>query len=272
MRVEHPVVVVVVVIGLAAPAGVWAAFATTDCYLPSVGRGAGQQGSEWYTRVWAHNPGSGEATVRISFMPRNQSNPTPVQVTETIEPRAIGLYNDPITELFATSGFGALRFESDVPIVVVARIFSEPPEGIAHSVGQLFAAVPAAFAIGTGEMTTLLGGWQTNPVETSYYRYNYGLVETVGAAAAVEVRVYNYHGGERVRETITVQPHEVRQWNLSRLLPDASAWAVYLELEVLSGEGRIIAFASLIANQSNDPTTFEMQFPDPPVVIGRPPH
>jgi len=250
----------VVVVCFCAAAPVLASFATTDCVLPSVGRGPGKQGSEWYTRIWAHNPGSAEASIRITFLVRDESNATPMEVEDTVPAGAVNIYNDPITALFETSGFGALRFESDQPLVIHARIFSEPPDGPPYSVGQLFAAVPTAFAVGAGEKTTILGGWQTFPEETSYYRYNYGLVETAGEAATVEVRVYAYTGTERVRETITIQPFEVRQWNLARLLPGENAWAVYLEIEVMDGSGRLIAFGSLIANHSNDPSTFEMQF------------
>jgi hypothetical protein len=247
---------------LGVPSTAAAAFPATECVLPSVGRGPGVGGSEWYTRIWVHNPGPTDASVTFALLLRDQSNTAPAEVQDTVASRAVGIYNDPVTNLFGASGFGALRIRSDQPVVVVARVYSEPPEGVAHSVGQLFAAIPTELAIGVGQTTTLLGGWQTNPVEDSYYRYNYGLVETAGGTATVEVRVYNFNGGERVRETRTVGPHEVRQWNLSHLLGDANAWAVYLELEVVAGDGRLVAFGSLIANRSNDPSTFEMQYAD----------
>jgi len=207
-----------------------------------------------------HNPGSTDATVHISFLLRDQPNPSPAEVVDVVPAKAVNIYNDPMTVLFATSGFGALRFQSDQPIVVLARIYSQPPEGLAHSVGQLFAAVPASFAVGLGEVTTIINGAQTIPVEESNYRYNFGLVETAGASATVEIRLYAYTGVERTRTTVTVQPYEVRQWNMSFMLPDANAWAVSLEFEVLEGEGRLITFGSLIANRSNDPSTIEMEF------------
>ncbi len=100
---------------LADPSMVSAAFPSTDCFLPSVGRGAGKGDSEWYTRVMVHNPGSTDATVRISFLRRDQSNPTPVEVQDIVHAKSVNIYNDPITELFATTGFGALRFQSDYP-------------------------------------------------------------------------------------------------------------------------------------------------------------
>ncbi len=253
--------VVLLTIGcLAIPASVSAAFPSTDCVLPSVGRGPGKQDSQWYTRIWVHNTGPADASIRISFLLRDQPNPAPMEVEDTVPAGAVNIYNDPITELFETTGFGALRFQSDQPLVVHARIFSQPPDGVPYSVGQLFAAVPTTFSIALGQQTTVLGGWQTFPEETSYYRYNYGLVETAGGSATAEIRVYNYQGGERTRETVTLGPYEVRQWNLSHLLRDSSAWAVFLEIEILDGDGRLIAFGSLIANQSNDPSTFEMMF------------
>jgi hypothetical protein len=261
MRVSRPFAMfVVAAVCMAFPSVVSAAFPSTDCFLPSVGRGAGKEGSEWYTRVMVHNPGLTDATVRISFLRRDQSNPTPVEVQDIVPAKAVNIYNDPITELFATTGFGALRIQSDQPVVVLSRIYSEPPEGLAYSVGQLFAAVPTSFAVGLGEMTTIINGAQTIPIEESNYRFNFGLVETAGASATVEIRLYAYTGVERTRKTITVEPNEVRQWDMSFMLPDENAWAVTLEFEVVEGDGRLITFGSLIANKSNDPTTIEMEF------------
>ena len=261
MSPSRPVAVVVFAAAcLAVPSVVSAAFPSTDCFLPSVGRGAGKGDSEWYTRVMVHNPGSTDATVRISFLLRDQSNPTPVEVEEIVPAKAVNIYNDPITELFATSGFGALRFQSDQPLVVLSRIYSQPPEGLSHSVGQLFAAVPASFAVGLGEVTTIINGAQTIPVEESDYRFNFGLVETAGSSATVEIRLYSYTGNLRTSQTVSVEPYEVRQWNMSFMLPDENAWAVSLEFEVTEGDGRLITFGSLIANESNDPATIEMEF------------
>ncbi len=41
-------------------------------------------------------------------------------------------------------------------------------------------------------------------------------------------------------------------------------WTVnaVLDVEVVSGSGRVIAFGSLVTNGSQDPTTFEMGFDD----------
>ena len=49
------------------------------------------------------------------------------------------------------------------------------------SVGQFFAAIPASFAIGSGQSTTMLGVYQTSPQADSQFRYNFGFVETFGS-------------------------------------------------------------------------------------------
>ena len=51
-----------------------------------------------------------------------------------------------------------MRVTSSLPVVVNSRIYSVPPgQGEEMSTGQFFAAVPAEFAIGTGQSAELLG-------------------------------------------------------------------------------------------------------------------
>ena len=238
-----------------------AGFAATDCFLPSVGRGPGKQESEWYTRVLIHNPGDTDATIQIIFLLRGQPNPAPQVFTDTVLAGKVGRYIDPVETLFGTTGFGALRVVSDQPVVVLGRVYSQPPEGPAYSVGQFFAAIPAEFAIGAGEHPHLLGVWQHIPETSSYFRYNYGLVETAGATATVEISSFNADGEYRTTRSFTLGPFEVQQRNVAELLNGENAWNMRLEIRVTGGDGRIVAFGSFLANESNDPSTFEMQYP-----------
>jgi hypothetical protein len=63
-------------VGLAWAAPVLASFAADDLFLPSVGRGAGAQGSQWYTTMWVHKPGSPPVNVEYSLLLRDQPNPS----------------------------------------------------------------------------------------------------------------------------------------------------------------------------------------------------
>ena len=48
------VFVMAAVVALVAPIA-FAGFGGTDVYLPSVGRGSGASGSDWFTTVWVNN-------------------------------------------------------------------------------------------------------------------------------------------------------------------------------------------------------------------------
>ena len=238
-----------------------AGFPATESYLPSVGRGSGASGSQWYTTVWVFNPGSAAADMEIAYLVRNQANPAPATYNETIPAGSIRKYENALGVLFGVDGFGALRVSSDQRLVVNSRIFSVPDAWEDESVGQFFSAVPAGFAISQGQSTQLLGVAQTTPTADSDYRYNYGFVETAGETATVRVTARDEDGVVEATDTVTLRPFEPRQWNVSqRLLTNPDTDNLRLEVEVLSGAGAVIVFGSALANRSNDPSTFEMSF------------
>jgi hypothetical protein len=247
---------------LAAASPAFAAFAATDSYIPSAGRGSGNQGSEWYTTIWVYNPGQTDAAVQFSFLERDKSNTVPLVFADTVPAKYVKKYNDVVFTMFGVEKFGAVRVVSDQRVVVASRVYSQPTEGEAASVGQLYAGIPASFAIAVGEKTDLIGVRQHTPADSWDFRYNYGLVETAGAAATVKISAYHQSNGFMKEKTVSLRPYEAKQWNVSDLLDGGTAWNWRLEVEVTEGPGRVIAFGSGIANASNDPSTFEMQYDD----------
>lgn len=247
-------------LGFSTPA--LAGFAATDSYLLSVGRGPGLLGSEWYTTVWVHNPNEADATVRFSFLERDRDNTSPLVYDDTIPAGSVRKYNDVVFTMFGVEEFGAIRVVSDLPLVVASRVYSQPAEGEAASVGQFLPGVPATFAIGRGEATNLIGVRQHSPPDSWDFRYNYGVVETTGASVTVKISAYHQNNGFMRDKTVALRPFEAKQWNVSDLLAGGTAWNWRLEVEVIDGTGRVIAFGSGIANGSNDPSTFEMQYDD----------
>lgn len=250
------------ILALAAALPLRASFPATDVFVPSVGRGPGAQGSEWYTTLWIHNPGLSTANVTIRFLQRNQPNPSPATYNDSIPPGDTRRYPNAVYTLFGVEGFGALRVTSGNPLVVNARVYSQPPEGEAHSTGQFMAGVPASFAIGTGGTeSSILGVYRTSPGDSSTYRYNYGLVEATGQQATVAITAYDENGSTIGFDQITLGGYEARQYSLTdRLLPSADVENARIEFEVVSGPGRVIVFGSSVANGSNDASTFEMSF------------
>ncbi len=250
---------------LLAPA-LWAGFAGTDVYLPSVGSGSGAQGSHWFTSVWIFNPGVNPANATLYFLARGSSNASAPSASIVIQPGETIRIPDLMGDIFGTSSaFGALRVSSNEKILVASRIFSLPQgSGEERSTGQFFSGIPSSFSIGPGESTKVLGAMQNTPLDTGPFRYNFGFVETTGHAAVVRVTAFNGFDPTSPlgSKDYSLGPYGAIQKSLSDVIPSPNGDNIVLKIEVLSGPGQILAFGSQITNDSNDPSTFEMQFAD----------
>jgi len=232
----------------------------TDLYVPSLARVQGAHGSHWYATVWIHNPGTQAAQVQIAYLVRNQSNPAPVRQTVTVDPGETLKFGDVFHDVFGLeTAVGALHFQSDRKVVVSARSYNLTAAGIADSQGQFLAGMPSELAIGAGERTSIPG--ITQPADGSF-RCNYALVETSGANATVEVTLYDRDGVQVAQKDYTLGPWEPMQVNLSDLGSGVTADGGRLDIEVVSGLGRVLTFASMVGNGmvSQDPSTLEMEY------------
>jgi len=252
---------------LGAAGALEAGFSGTDVFLPSVGSGPGAAGSHWHTSLWLHNPGNTTADVTLEFLARGTSNPAPATAYEVVGPGETIRVPDLLAAYFGGgSAFGALRVTATAKVVVASRIFSTPPgAGEEASTGQFFGGVPAAFSIGAGERTRVLGAFQWTPSEAGPFRTNFGFVETAGGNATVRVTVRDGADPASVlgQKDYTLGPRGVLQKNLADVVTGPHSDNAVLEIEVLSGStGRVLAFGSQVANGSNDPSTLEMVFAD----------
>jgi hypothetical protein len=256
--------VVMLVLLVSSPA--LAGFAGTDLFLPMAGRQAGVHPSNWYTAVWVHNPGAAAATARIYFLERGTANPAPPWVDVLVGPGATEKLENVVEAYFHEQAFGALRVTcATEKLVVTSRVCSQAAgQGESDSVGQDFAGVPASFAIGVGEKSQILGAYQTVPTADSEHRYNFGVVETAGQPATVRFTALDANGAELGVTSFQVREFSQRQVAFKDHFPGVSTENARLEVEVISGEGKVIAYGSQIANGSQDPTTFEMTYALPP--------
>jgi hypothetical protein len=243
-----------------AATGAWAGVPGTDLWLPSVARTPGANGSQWYTTVWIHNPGTQTAQVSIGYLERDQSNPVPKTQTVTVDPGETLKLADVFLDVFAVpNATGALRFQSAQKVVVSARSYNLTAAGLADSQGQFLAGMSAELALGVGEMTSIPG--VTQPADGSF-RCNFALVETAGGTSEVQVSVFDRDGVMQASQTSTLSPYEPVQLNLSQLGSGIAVDGGRLDVEVLSGSGRVLTMASMIGNGtvSQDPSTLEMEY------------
>jgi hypothetical protein len=251
---------VILSITVAVTAGAWAGVPGTDLWVPSLARTPGAQDSQWYATVWIHNPGTEIAQVSISYLLRNHSNLSPIVQTVTVNSGETLKLQDVFQDVFGLSNAtGALRFQSDHKVVVSARSYNLTAAGMADSQGQFLAGMPAELALGTGDKTSIPG--ITQPADGSF-RCNYALVETGGATADVLVTLYDRDGEEQASKGYALAPYEPIQVNLSDLGPGLSADGWRMDVEVLSGLGKVLTFASMVGNGtvSQDPSTLEMEY------------
>jgi len=239
-----------------------AGFADSELFLPAVGAAPGVPPAVWTTTVWVHNPTATRADVTFALLER-RPNPAPLTFTDSIPPGDTRRYDDAVESMFDVETFGAIRIASNVEIVVSSRISSQPGDSIKDSSGQFFAAVPASFAIATGESTEIVGGWQTRPPTDSPFRFNFGLLETTGSGTCeVEVAAKDETGATLASKRYTIGQWEQLQKAFANEFPGVSSANVRLTVTVLSGKGRVIAFGSSVSNGLQDPSTLEMRYAD----------
>jgi hypothetical protein len=239
-----------------------AGFPATDAFVPMAASQSGMSGTTWYTTLWIYNPGANPATAAVAFLERNTANPSPPVVDVPVPPGESVRIENVVESLFHLRAYGALRVTCPgQKLVVTSRVYTVPAGGSgADSVGQDFAAVPASFAIGLGERSQILGAHQTLPAGDSEFRFNFGFVETTGHTANVRITAYDEGGASLGSTDLQVREYSQRQVAFRDRFPSASTENARLEVEVVSGSGRVIPYGSLIANGSQDPTTFEATY------------
>ncbi len=261
--------IVTIVLGLfisGVPAPALAGFAGTEIYLPAVGRGDGVGSSVWRTTLWIHNPSATAANCEIQFLLRDQANPNPDTHQTTIQAGDTLKIDDATWTLFGIDGFGALRVLSSQEVIVNSRIYNQEGADLSDTQGQFFGGVPASYALATGQTTEVLG---VNQAADGAFRTNIGFVETTGNTVSLEAELFDGDGAILGSAQLSLQAFEPRQFNISALgagpTPTENG---RLRVSVIGGAGRVIAFGSGIANASQDPSTFEMLFPQGSTVSG----
>jgi len=243
-----------------------ASFAGTEVYVPSVGHGAGAGGSEWRTTLWLGNTSGQEAACEIQLLLRNQPNPNPLSFPLTLPMDAVRRIDDCLPTLFGTTGYGALRVVCDREVIVNSRIFNQPGSDPSDTQGQFFGGMPASFSIGIGESTSVFG---VNQALDGEFRFNFGFVEVMGQTAQLTVTLFDEHGAAMGSTSYELREREARQFNIddlgAGLAPTDNG---RVEVEVSSGNGRVLVFGSSIANRSQDPSTFEMSLELPTAAGG----
>ncbi len=221
----------------------------TTRYVPASARATGAENTYWVTDVALANLTSKTATLNIAYLAKNQENPTPPNVSLILEAGQQMLVTDVYGSLFGLdSANGALRIITSHPDVKVStRTYNAA--GANGTYGQFIPALDDSSAVSPGVPAVL-----TQLQENDAFRSNVGLVNLTPYEVPVEIDLYRGSGNLLGPVTRDLGPYEMIQ--IGRIFDSVGAGTVDNGFAVVKANGdgaKILAYASVVDNQSGDP-------------------
>jgi hypothetical protein len=223
-------------------------------FIPVAIRESGLHGTQWRSDLGLLNIGSATATVQLQFFGSDGVASNTVQVPAGAQ----SILTDVVGQLGA-EGQGALEITADQPLKITSRTYNQAPADAGcfpnGTQGQAFPVLTAGGGLATGESAYLPG-----LVQNADYRSNIGLVNTDDSPATVLVELFDGAGGKLAEYTVVLAHGQWAQENrpFEKKAGQTTLDRGYAKVTVQSGSG-VYAFASVIDNVTNDPTTVAMQ-------------
>lgn len=212
--------------------------------VPAAFRVDGDRNTHWRSDLWLTNPSADSIATHVSFHDRGGAilGQAPMMLAAGA---SLPLRDVIATPLGLATAAGSLTIASDRPLLATTRSWTP---GAAGSFGQFIPAFDARLASGAGD--TPLHAIQLE--SSASYRTNLGAVETAGKSGVVRVRVFDASGAQLFRKDVEIAAFGQIQFNVANEgAPGFSNGRA--SFEVVSGEGRILAYASVVDNLSGDP-------------------
>jgi len=257
---------------------VHAGFASTEVFLPAVGRSPGANGAQIYTTVWATNLTQAPESFTFHFLKQGQSNAaasSPItrsrsssdialastSFTDTLAPGETKIYENIVeAKLGLTGVIGAARIVSSGEIFVAERIFNQNPgDDLGKTEGMFFTGVPKDFSISPGQSASVQA---VNQGGTENFRTNFVLVESGGGSPTVNVQVFDASGHLQGQKAYPLKPYEQILPNIADVVPGIATTNSRITATVTGGTGSAILALAQIANESQDSSGAEMTFRD----------
>jgi len=239
----------------------FAGFASTETFLPAIGRVAGQNGAQFYTTVWATNLTSARQTFTFEFLKTGQANPSPASFQDSLEPGETKVYENVVeSKLGLSDALGAARILSSGEIFVSERIYNQNPgDDLGNTEGLFFAGVPKSFSISAGQSASIQGIDQGG---SENFRYNFALIETGGGSPTINVQVFDGDGTMLGQKAYPLLPYEQIQPNVADVVTGIHTANARITATVTAGTGSALLAGAQLANESQDSSGFEMTFRD----------
>ncbi|HVN75460.1 MAG TPA: PKD domain-containing protein [Thermoanaerobaculaceae bacterium] len=231
-------------------------------WVPVASHANGLNSSQWRSDLGLLNPGGSTANVEVVFVGDSANLSKAVSVAAGTQ----SMMTDVVGQL-GGSGSGALEVTSDRPLFVTTRTYNQVSSAATcyarGTQGQDYPAVASSGGLTAGQTAYLAG-----LTEDASYHTNIGIVDTGATNAVVLVKLYNGAGTNLAQYTVRPSAGEwIQATQPFKSQAGQTAMASgYATVTIQSGSG-VFAFASVIDNITNDPTTVAMQVSAPSLVV-----
>jgi N-acyl-D-amino-acid deacylase len=217
-------------------------------WVAAAASGEGAHGSRWRTDLCLLNRSNLTASIDVVFHGDDGDSAVMTIELDNGEQRTL---EDVVAEI-GKAGTGALEIVSSRPILVASRSYNTSADG---TFGQYLDGADAARTAASGQTV-----WLPQLRQDTSFRSNIGLLNTGTGDARMNIRLFDEGGAELAELQRRIGPGERLQLQepFDRIAGRSDLDAAYAAVRVRSGSG-VIAYASVIDNVTNDPSTVPMQ-------------
>jgi len=204
----------------------------------------------WRSDVRLFNTAASPVNATIAYFPQGATSAANT-TTVSIAAGEVKAYDNILNSLFGindTSGGSLLvTTPSSSSIIASARTFAQTDAG---TYGQFIPGVTPADSVGRGERALNILQLE----QSDNFRTNVGLVETTGNAATAEVTLIFPDSKVTPKVPIDLPANGFFQFPLSSFGITDAIFNARITVKVISGNGKVSAYGSVIDNLSKDPT------------------
>jgi hypothetical protein len=232
----------------------------TTSYIPAGARARGDAGTFWLTDVAIVNLGDNPASINVAYLRKRQPNNNPTNQSFTVASGEQLMLEDVFNAMFGLDrANGALRVKAQNPNVkTTSRTYNA--EGEAGTYGQFIPALTELTAVVSGRPGAL-----PQLQENTSFRTNVGALNLTDMTLDLEIHLFDGDGNLLGVKDATLRPYEMDQYD--KIFDELGAGTVnngYAVVRVITDDGKVLAYASVVDNRSGDPVYVQAQ----PVIGG----
>lgn len=244
-----------------------------DLYvIPVASHTAGENGTNWRSDIAVHNFMSTPLTLELVLIesgPSTINNVLPLlDSSVVIPPNGSRILGDVLANAADMNRVGAIVIGGDKPFAVTSRSYSVSPSG--DTVGQTVVPARDFFTNTLGAVGANATAYLPGLISNARFRTNIGFVVGAGPSAPLvfDIVIRNAAGAEIGTRRFTVAAGTFMHQQFSiRTIATSAFDAGAAQLRIISGDGAIVPYASVIDNATADAVFVSGEFP--PVTVSQ---